>query len=64
MMEMSDPAYFASAMAIAILLGFLVRFYRRQMAPHMKRERLPQIVAGLAVIVGSIAASIWLRMNS
>jgi len=34
------------------------------MAAHMKRERLAQILGGLAVILGSILGSMWLRMNA
>ena len=58
---MGDTANLASAMAIAILLVFLFRFYRRQIAPELKRQRLSQVLGGLAVIVGSIVLSIWLR---
>jgi hypothetical protein len=61
---MSDTTNLAAAMAITILLVFLFRFYRRQIAPEMKRERLPQILGGALIILSSIVISIWLRSKS
>ena len=60
---MNDTAYIASAMAAAILVVFLVRFYRRQIAPGIGQRRLRQTLGGLAVIIGSILLSLWLRSN-
>ncbi|MFT4583409.1 MAG: hypothetical protein ACI915_002635 [Gammaproteobacteria bacterium] len=61
---MNDATDLASALAITILLVFLFRFYRRQIAPQMKRERLPQILGGALVILSSIIVSIWLRSRT
>ncbi|TDJ69433.1 MAG: hypothetical protein E2O35_01420 [Proteobacteria bacterium] len=61
---MSATTDLLSAMAIAILLVFLLRFYRRQIAPGLKHHRLSQTLGGLAVIVASILLSIWLRKNN
>jgi quinol-cytochrome oxidoreductase complex cytochrome b subunit len=60
---MSDVANLVSAMAITVLLVFLYRFYRRQIAPGLKNRRLIQTLSGLAVIIASIVLSIWLRKN-
>ncbi|MFT4565005.1 MAG: hypothetical protein ACI9BW_004775 [Gammaproteobacteria bacterium] len=61
---MGDTTNLAGAMAITILLVFLFRFYRRQIAPEMKRQKLPQILGGALVILSSIILSIWLRSKS
>jgi hypothetical protein len=61
---MVDTVHLANAIAITILLVFLLRFYRRQIAPGLRQRRLAQTLAGLAVIIASILLSIWLRKNA
>ncbi|MDP6183778.1 MAG: hypothetical protein QF609_08160 [Gammaproteobacteria bacterium] len=61
---MSDTTILAGAMAVIIIMVFLVRFYRRQIAPGIGQRRWTQTLGGLAVIVGSILLSIWLRKNT
>ncbi len=60
---MSDTANFVSAIAITLLLVFLFRFYRKQIAPGLKQGRMTQTLIGLAVIIASILLSIWWRKN-
>jgi len=61
---MNNTANLAGAMAITILMVFLFRFIRKQIIPDLRRRRLTQTLGGLAIIIGSILLSIWLRKNS
>ena len=58
---MSDAVNVVSAIAISILLVFLLRFYRGHVAPGLQRGKLVRTLGGLAVIAGSILLSIWWR---
>ena len=60
---MNETANFASAVAITVLLVFLFRFYRRQIAPGLATRRLSQTLTGLAIIIVSILLSIWWRVT-
>lgn len=62
--NMNDTANVVSAIAITILLVFLFRFYRKQVAPGLQRGQVGQTLFGLAVIIASILLSIWWRKNS
>ena len=61
---MNETANVVSAIAITALLVFLVRFYRRQVAPGLKRGQFGQTLGGVAVIIASILLSIWWRKSS
>ena len=63
-MYMSDTAILVGAISITITMVFLVRFYRKQIAPGIGQRRWTQTLGGLAVIIGSILLSIWWRKNT
>ena len=60
---MNATAQLAGAMAFMVLFVFLLRFYRREIAPGLRQRRLGQTLGGLAIIVASILLSLWLRKS-
>jgi FtsH-binding integral membrane protein len=58
---MNDTRILLSAFAISILVVFLIRFYRRSIAPGLKHGTRAQTLGGVAVIIASIVLSIVWR---
>lgn len=60
---MDDPRVVASALAAAILITFLWRFYRVHVRPGLTRDNWLRALTGITLIIVSIALSVWWRRN-
>ena len=61
---MSEMSFAASALAALVLLGFLVRFYRKNMAHTVRSGDTGRVIRGLIIIGGSIVLAIWWRAHN